>query len=548
MLHSRAVPFAVVLVFLGACGDTGILVDVTRDPLTTPARIDQLFFHIGTGQDDRFVEDAEPLPMVTVSANRDLLTEPYTLLLRSASASAEVMVAVVAYVDGAPIAAAAFDAPKRFAADKVLRWQLTLSSNFSVDRSLDCVIVNGVQIASTNDQDCDGSPAAEDCDDLDPNVHPGRGEVCGNKIDDNCNGQIDEIVDLDGDGFTNCAGDCDDANPAVHPGAAEVCDGLDNDCSGDCDEPFDADNDLHTTCGSKRKGDGRCEPPLQSEGLYDCDDDDPEIHWEAVEVCDGLDNNCNRQCDEGLDRDGDGATECGSIGDGSCGQVAADCAPDDPNRAPTLVERCDGIDNDCDPTTTYAPSAGCYLYSSGCYTGTRLCDDKVGGSGWGDCALDTNSVHVPDAFCDAYASCDAADVVDPLECADTMATAVLPALTMSCQLRYDIDESNGCEPYAAVLPSVGTSGCYYSVLTYPSGSAYTIGVSASPTGTPARQSTSCTSYLRVADVTSPSGSGPVSVVLGAYSASDPGRLIEVTISVTDAEECDDGAGLQCKTL
>jgi hypothetical protein len=47
--------------------------------------------------------------------------------------------------------------------------------------------------------------------------------------------------DCDGDGLTPFAGDCDDANPAVNPGALEICDGIDNDCDGQIDADADAD-------------------------------------------------------------------------------------------------------------------------------------------------------------------------------------------------------------------------------------------------------------------------------------------------------------------
>lgn len=42
--------------------------------------------------------------------------------------------------------------------------------------------------------------------------------------------------DIDGDGFSVCAGDCNDANAALHPGAAESCNGIDDDCSGIVDD------------------------------------------------------------------------------------------------------------------------------------------------------------------------------------------------------------------------------------------------------------------------------------------------------------------------
>jgi MYXO-CTERM domain-containing protein len=37
---------------------------------------------------------------------------------------------------------------------------------------------------------------------------------------------------MDGDGFTEAEGDCDDRNGYASPEAVEVCDGVDNDCDG----------------------------------------------------------------------------------------------------------------------------------------------------------------------------------------------------------------------------------------------------------------------------------------------------------------------------
>jgi hypothetical protein len=42
------------------------------------------------------------------------------------------------------------------------------------------------------DQDGDGVRWCEDCDDTNAAVHPGATEICGNGIDDNCNGAVDE--------------------------------------------------------------------------------------------------------------------------------------------------------------------------------------------------------------------------------------------------------------------------------------------------------------------------------------------------------------------
>lgn len=43
-------------------------------------------------------------------------------------------------------------------------------------------------------------------------------------------------ADHDGDGFSGCGGDCDDTRAGIHPGAVEVCNGLDDDCDGAIDD------------------------------------------------------------------------------------------------------------------------------------------------------------------------------------------------------------------------------------------------------------------------------------------------------------------------
>jgi len=201
--------------------------------------------------------------------------------------------------------------------------------------------------AASADLDGDGWSVADgDCDDNDASVHPEAPEQCDG-VDNNCDGTVDEGVDddLDGDGVTPCDGDCDDTNADTYPGAAEVCDGEDNDCDGSLPpEETDQDGDGWSLCDgdcdendpAMGPGDGDGDGVSPCDG--DCDDTDADTYPGAVEICDGVDNDCNGAVPGNeADGDADGVSEC----DGDCDDTDADTYPG-------AAELCDGIDNTCE--------------------------------------------------------------------------------------------------------------------------------------------------------------------------------------------------------
>ncbi len=93
-------------------------------------------------------------------------------------------------------------------------------------------------LADFTDADHDGYPFTQDCDDSDPDIHPGADEVL-NGLDDDCDGLPDNCVadyDEDCDDYVRQdrgGEDCDDSDPSINPSSPETCgDGLDNDCDG----------------------------------------------------------------------------------------------------------------------------------------------------------------------------------------------------------------------------------------------------------------------------------------------------------------------------
>jgi hypothetical protein len=258
------------------------------------------------------------------------------------------------------------------------------------------------------DGDKDGYPAGVDCNDANPNVFPGAREICGDGIDQDCNGRDPDgsACDGDGDGYTSADGDCDDGDPRRHPGMPERCDGVDNDCNGQIDEGFE----LGRTCAV---GVGAC----RSEGVTRCNVSFVGVACDAqpgrpgAEVCDMVDNDCNGKIDDVMIDGAGTAASCGSCGvacprranaGAACvmGGCVSTCAPgfvdldrDASNGCECAVssggkEVCDGLDNDCNgrvddgiTETTYGGPPGT-LGVGVCAPGVRVCrngmltDDK----------------------------------------------------------------------------------------------------------------------------------------------------------------------------
>ncbi|MBI5607788.1 MAG: putative metal-binding motif-containing protein, partial [Deltaproteobacteria bacterium] len=257
-----------------------------------------------------------------------------------------------------------------------------------------------------------------DCEDNLAEAHPGAVELCGNAIDDDCNGMTDSeenatgcakfYFDSDKDAWGSgppkclCApansftagqdGDCADGDATISPAAKEVCgNGKDDNCNGNTDadegatgcKQYYIDTDLDGFGG----GAGKC--LCGAFGDYantkggDCDDTKPAYNPGVAEVCTGsdptakpVDENCDGQTDEQnatgcttfyADVDGDkfgDSTDfkclCAPLGKYTA-TVAGDCEDTKPAVYPTAVETCNGIDDNCNFVADEVGANGCTI-------------------------------------------------------------------------------------------------------------------------------------------------------------------------------------------
>ena len=224
-------------------------------------------------------------------------------------------------------------------------------------------------------ESCDGFD--NDCDGLVDEGNPGGGAMCTLGLQGVCKA-----------GLTKCQNGAFLCSQTVFP-SAEVCDGLDNNCNGQVDEGNPGGGGACDTGLSGACGPGAL---VCSGGALACQPFQPP----SPELCDGLDNDCDGQIDQG---NPGGGQVCNTGLPGACAVGQTTCSGGEVvcSASSASMEVCDGVDNDCDGAVDEGNPGGGAACDTGipgaCGPGTVLCQ-----SGALSCVVSAPQVFFTETF------------------------------------------------------------------------------------------------------------------------------------------------------